>query len=444
MSKVTRLPKDPGPAAWNALLPSPPPARVLESRITADWLVIGAGWAGLAAARRLSQLRGGDRIVVLEASRVAEGPAGRNSGFMIDLPHDIAAEGYTGALDADRRQTEMNRAAIAFNAGAAAEYGMSAEAFAPIGKINAAATGKGMAKNAAYARHLTAIGEPCTVLDAQAMRELTGIAFYRSGVHTPGAAMVQPAMFVRAVAGGLAPLVDIFELGPVTALARTGADWRAETPRGSVAAPRVILAVNGHAESFGYFRRRLMHVFTYASMTRALTADEVKRLGGEPHWGVLPADPMGTTVRRVSGTGGDRIVVRNRFTYDPGMEVSAARLRSVARDHDASFRARFPMLAGVGMEYRWGGRLCLSWNGVPAFGEIAEGLYSACCQNGLGTSKGTLSGMLAAELAAQRNNPMIAAMQGFDPPRRLPPEPIAWLGANATIRWQEWRAGGER
>jgi glycine/D-amino acid oxidase-like deaminating enzyme len=101
------------------------------------------------------------------------------------------------------------------------------------------------------------------------------------------------------------------------------------------------------------------------------------------------------------------------------------------------------MRAGMEMAYRGGGRLCLSWNGVPAFGEIAPGLYSACCQMGLGTSKGTLSGMLAAEQAAQANNPMIAVQTGFDPPKRLPPEPIAWLGANATIRWEEWRAGRE-
>jgi len=81
---------------------------------------------------------------------------------------------------------------------------------------------------------------------------------------------------------------------------------------------------------------------------------------------------------------------------------------------------------------------------VPAFGEIDEGLDSACCQNGLGTSKGTLSGMLAAELAARANSPLVAQQLAFDPPKRLPPEPFAWLGANATIRWQEWRAGGEK
>ena len=186
-----------------------------------------------------------------------------------------------------------------------------------------------------------------------------------------------------------------------------------------------------------------MHVFTYASMTRALTAEEVTALGGAPRWGVLPADPMGTTVRRISGTGGDRIVVRNRFTYDPSMEVSDTRLQAVARDHDKSFRARFPMLPDVTMDYRWGGRLCLSWNGVPAFGEIEEGLFSACCQNGLGTSKGTLAGMLAAELATQSNSPLVAKILACEAPKRLPPEPLAWLGANARMRWGEWKAGRE-
>ena len=44
--KVTRLPLDPGPAGWNRLLPEPEPATPLNSKITADWLIIGAGFAG--------------------------------------------------------------------------------------------------------------------------------------------------------------------------------------------------------------------------------------------------------------------------------------------------------------------------------------------------------------------------------------------------------------
>ena len=211
MIRPTRLPRDPGPSAWNELLPPPPPPRVLSERITADWLVIGAGWAGLAAARRLTQLRGGDRIVVLDACRVAEGPAGRNSGFMVDLPHSLSGDGYGGSLAEDKAQTAMSREAIAFSAEAAEELGMSEEAFARCGKINAAASDAGQAHNETYARHLVAMDEPYEVLDEKAMQDLTGIDFYRNGVFTPGAAMVQPALFMRAMATGLSGKADLFE-----------------------------------------------------------------------------------------------------------------------------------------------------------------------------------------------------------------------------------------
>ncbi|MEM8948005.1 MAG: FAD-binding oxidoreductase [Pseudomonadota bacterium] len=425
-------------------MPEPTPARQLKEKITADWLVIGAGWAGLAATRRLQQLRVDDRIVLLEASRVGEGPAGRNSGFMIDLPHDLASDGYAGAAEGDRQQIAMNRAAIMFAAETAAELGMPAEAFSKTGKVNAAATEKGVQHLDDYARHLESLNEPHEVLDLKAMRALTGISYYRQGLFTPGAAMVQPAMFVRAIAeGAIASGLQLYENSPVVALERVGEDWSVLTPKGAVSTPCVVLAVNGHAESFGFFKRRLMHVFTYASMSRELTAEETRQLGGQSAWGILPADPMGSTVRRITGAGGDRIVIRNRFTYDPSMIVGNDRLERMARAHDRSFAARFPMFGGVEMQYRWGGRLCLSRNGVPAFGEIEKNLFAACCQNGLGTTKGTLAGMLAAELATRSNNPMIEDMLAFDQPQRLPPEPLAWLGANAVMRWKERKAGAE-
>ena len=441
--KVTRLPRDPGPAAWNCLLEPARPACEAEGPIVADWLVIGAGFAGLAAARRLSELCPGDRIVVLEACRVAEGPAGRNSGFMIDLPHDLTSEDYGGALDHDLKLTADNRHAIGFAARMAQEFSLSEEAFATSGKINGAATEKGHIHNKKFAQHLESMGEPFEMLDGRQMRELTGTDYYRSGLFTKGSVMLQPAMFVRGVANGLASnRVRIFESSPVVALERRG-DWIATTPRGRVTAPKVILAVNGHLNSFGFAKNRLMHVFTYASMTRSLSEDEVNRLGGAPIWGLTPADPLGTTVRRINGVGGARIVIRNRFTYDPSMEVSNAKLARIVRSHDRSFAARFPMLAGVEMEYRWGGRLCLSRNNVNLVGEVDTGLFTACCQNGLGTTRGTLSGMLAAELATSTPSARLDRAVAAAAPVELPPAPIARIGATAVLKWQEYRAGGE-
>ncbi|MEM7668798.1 MAG: FAD-binding oxidoreductase [Pseudomonadota bacterium] len=442
--KVTRLPQDPGPAAWNALLPEASPPVVQEGSMTADWLIIGAGFAGLAAARRLSLLHPGGRIALIDAVRIGEGPAGRNSGFMIDLPHDLASENYSGQIEVDRRQIAANRAAIDFAVDAARQYGLPEEAIQRSGKLNAAASAKGDAHNASYAAHLSALGEEYSVCDARAMHQITGSTYYSSGLFTPHAAMIQPALFVRGVAAGLASnRVSVFENSPVLGIERIGSAWRARTPKGSVEAPSVILAVNGHLESFGFYKRQLMHVFTYASMSSRLGPDEVSRLGGDRAWGATPADPMGTTVRRVSGRGGDRIVIRNRFTYDPSMESAEGRLPAIGTIHDAAFDARFPMLKGLGMEYRWGGRLCLSRNDAPAFGEIDNGVFAACCQNGLGTTKGTFSGIAAADLASGLSTPFTAFMDEVDEPARLPPEPFARIGATAVIRFNEWRAGRE-
>jgi len=214
---------------------------------------------------------------------------------------------------------------------------------------------------------------------------------------------------------------------------------------GAVSAPKVILAVNGHIQSFGHFKGRLMHVFTYASMTAGFRqSDFGSQVSGASRWALLPADPMGATVRKITDRQGlGRIVVRTRFTYDPSMQVSSARVAGIAALQSKSFAARFPELAAVPMEYSWGGRLCLTLNNVPVFGEIEEGLFSACAENGLGTVKSTLAGVLAVDLAAGIDSEMLASFKDQPAPKRLPPEPLAWLGINGVLRWQELRAGRE-
>ena len=439
--RANRLPRQPGPAGWNKLLPDPPPTTPLEADTTADVAIIGAGFAGLSAARRLVQLDPGLRIVVLEAGRVGEGPAGRNSGFMIDLPHDLASETYAGAsTDGDQTEIGLNRTAIRFGAEAADEYGLGTDVFDPCGKINAACSDEGDRHNRDYAQHLAGMNETYRMMDADEMADLTGSTFYTSGLFTPGTVMLQPAAYIRGLAEGLRPSVRLCEESPVTEIRADSGTWILRTRTARVTAGRVILATNGHAASFGFFERQLMHVFTYASMTEPLPHGA---LAGAEKWGVTPSDPMGTTVRRIPSPDGPRIVVRSRFTYDPTMEVSDGALHRAGRLHDRKFADRFPGLSGIGMAYRWAGHLCLSRNGVPAHGELEAGIFSAVCQNGLGTTKGTLAGMAAAELAIARESDLTRAFASMDDPVRLPPEPLAYIGANAVLKWKEWRAGRE-
>jgi len=440
------MPPDTGAAAWNAILPKRELNSSLTGAIEADYLVIGAGFAGLSAARRLSQLQPDARIVVLEGQEVATGPAGRNTGFMIDLPHELTSDDYAGeSAENDRRQTAMNRAAINFAKMAAKDFEMEEEALAFTGKINAAATDKGLKHNRDYAEHLTKLGEEFKLLDAAGMQTLTGTDYYQGGLWTPGTAMLQPALYIRGLADGLqqSGAIELFEQSPVVSLEKNADGWLAKTLAGSVRSNKVIIAVNGLIEHFGFYTGRLMHLMLYGSMTRALSSAEVSKLGGEPSWGLTPADPLGTTVRRISGTGGDRIIIRNCATYDPKMTSSTAKMRSVAETHKDSFNSRFPMLEGVAMEHCWDGRLCLSLNNVFALGELDDGLYSACCQNGLGTAKGTVAGIIAAELAARSSETLVPDYHAEAQPKKLPPGPFMWLGANSVLKWKEFRAGKE-
>ncbi|CAO3361477.1 NAD(P)/FAD-dependent oxidoreductase [Azospirillum palustre] len=442
---IRRLPAETGVSGWEAISRRGFPVRELDGDLRADWLIVGAGFAGLSAARRLAQLRPGERVIVLDAQEVAKGAAGRNSGFMIDVPHNLSSGEYSvGDAASTTLEIGQNRLAIAFAAEAAAEYGMEPTTFDPCGKINAAASERGLKANGNFRDSLRRIGERYEELDADQMRDITGSRYYLGGVYTPGAVLIQPADYIRALATGLRPTTEIYENSPVRELKRRGGDWVATSNRGTVTAPRAILAVNGHIQSFGHFSGRLMHIFTYASMTAAFSQNEYSRqMSGAERWALLPADPMGATVRKISAHGLSRVVIRTRFTYDPGLTVSEARVAGIAAQQRRSFDVRFPELSGVPMEYSWAGALCLSRNHAPAFGEIEPGLYSACCENGLGTVKSTLAGMMVAELATGTVSDTLATYRNHPKPSLIPPEPLSWIGINSVIRWQEMRAGRE-
>jgi len=442
---IKRLPVDTGISGWEAISTRSAPVRELDGSVTADWLIIGAGFAGLSAARRLAQLRPEDRIVVVDAHEIAKGPAGRNSGFMIDVPHSLSSGEYSVAGEsATALEIAQNRFAIDFAGQAAREYGMAPDTFDPSGKINAAATERGLKLNLNYAKSLKGIGEHYELFDAAQMREITGSSYYLGGLYTPGAVMIQPAQYIRDLAQGLGDTISLYERSPVIELSRQSGTWLAKSHRGQVSAPKVILAVNGHIEDFGHFQGRLLHVFTYASMTAAYRDDSfAKTAPGHPRWALLPADPMGATVRKITSDGLSRIVIRTRFTYDPTIQVTPKRVAAVAREQRHSLDLRFPELKATPLEFSWAGRLCLSRNSAAAFGEIEENLYSACCENGLGTVKSTLAGVMAAELATGNRSVFLERFSQSPGPSKLPPGILTRLGVNSVISWHALRAGRE-
>nr|WP_210316502.1 FAD-binding oxidoreductase [Rhizobium leguminosarum] len=438
---ASRLPKRAGVSGWVATLPPRTPRPALSEAVSVDVAIIGGGFAGLSAAHRLSRLDPSVRVAVLEAGIISEGPAGANSGFIIDLPHEVSSDDFSGESEGKFRDSVLlQRSAIALATELAAENGWGKELFDPCGRYSIAMSAEGDKHLEAYSLQLARMGEAHRLLKGQEIEAVTGSRAFTSGLFSPGTVIIQPAAYIRGVADCLKEPMRLFERTPALSFERSGDGWLVKTPKGSVRAGKIIMANNGHAESFGFFRRRLLHVFTYASMTEEF---DPARLGGERKWAATPALPMGTTVRRINTGGGDRILVRSRYSYNPSIEIGDADIHSAGRLHDGKFAHRFPGLAGVGMQYRWGGAMALTHNHVPAFGEIERGVFAACGCNGLGASNSTAAGIAAAERVLGHDSELGRVYSRMAAPVLLPPQPLTTIGAKIHLAYREWQAGTE-
>ncbi len=431
--RIDRLPRDDRTNGWSRILPPRTPKPPLGREVAADWAVVGAGYAGLAAARRLAENRPDDAIVLLEAGEVGENASGRNSGFAIDLPHNVGSS--LDELEGSQRFMRLARAAIAALEEQVETHAIACD-WSRAGKYHAAASDRGVREVLEpFARELEALGEPFTWLDRDAIAAKTGTAHFAAAVYTPGCILMNPAALTRGLADSLPPNVTLYERSPVVEWER-GDPHRLATPTGAVRAPRMIVAVNGFAERFGLLRRRLLHMAAHASLTRPLTEAERKTYGVADAWGLTPANAfVGITMRY---TADHRILIRQGIGYNPAQRVSDAARQAAARQHKALFDARFPMLGDVEIAHTWTGFICLSRNGAPGFGPAAPNVWMAVCQNAVGVTKGTIGGLLAADMACRRDNPLIEDMRALGAPTPLPPRPFLDLGVRARFRWELW------
>ena len=58
--------------------------QIISSDLDCEWLVIGAGYTGLSAARKLGQLYPNQKIILVDAQLAGEGASSRNSGYLVD------------------------------------------------------------------------------------------------------------------------------------------------------------------------------------------------------------------------------------------------------------------------------------------------------------------------------------------------------------------------
>jgi len=437
---MIRQPRDDPHAGWIAVLPPVAPAPPLMGEVRVATTVVGAGLTGLAIARRLAELRPDEPVAVVEAQRIGFGASGRNAGFVVDLTDFAAA-----MAPADRdRYLRVARFGIRCLAEMVAAHAIDCD-WNEGGCLRAAAGEPGLRALARWPAWLDAAGARYLHLDAAATAAFTGSRFYRAALHLPDTITVQPAALVRGLARTLPAPVTVYEDSPVRRIrrlpaggGRVGGGFRVETGAGTLLCRRLFLAANGYTPALGFLRRCASPRWSFGSLTRQLTEGEQAALGGERQWGVLPADPAASTVRR---TRDQRLLIRNTFHYSAAPAVQPRVREAAATRHRRALAARFPALAGVPFEHTWSGLFSTSANGQPFFGELAPDLFSAAIYNFAGLAMGTAAGRLLADLAAGADSPTLADLRQLPPPTRLPPEPLRSLGGRRTVAKQNRQAG---
>ena len=438
IKQVSHFPVNDSSNGWSRILPPRTPKASLAGPQTADWVVIGGGYAGLAAARRLAENRPDDKIILLEAGEIGENASGRNSGFAIDLPHVVGSS--MDELEGSHRYMALARAAVAYHETQIERYHIDCDWSQP-GKYQTASSDAGVRDFLEpFARELDALNEPYTWIDKADLDQRLGTSHFKAAVYTPGCRLLNPAALVRGLADNMPENVTVCENTPVTGF-DTGTRIKLITTAGEVSATRLFLGVNAFADKFGFYQRKLLPFAANASLSRRLTTAERDALGCEENWGVTPANAFASITMRF--TRDHRILMRNNIYYNPSMREAASYQAEIARRHKRLFDERFPMLPDVNMEYTWTGFICLSQNGAPGFGRLADNVYTSVCQNAIGVTKGTAGGMLAADMACGVDNELIGFMQSLGEPNRLPRQPLLGIGVRVRLAWELWNARNE-
>lgn len=438
--RARRLPDVADRNGWYELLPSPPEGLRVDRFIRADWAVIGAGACGLAAARRLGELRPDDVIAVVEATRVGWGTSGRNAGFMLaHHSHGGISHGGNANMDIGRRADRLFQAGHTWLRDTVERHQIRCD-WSEWGQIYVSAGSDGRDHLDGVAEGFAGLGVEHERIGRDALERITGTRFYEAGVRLQGGSLVQPAAMMRGLGATLPVNVSLYEESPVIELRRKPGGFHLTCPDGEVAADRVVLANHVFAEDMGFARFRLVPIATFASLTRPLTEAERAHVGAEGEFGLLPANPSGSTVRL---TRDGRILMRNTHRYARDKRFEAAVMAEIEKHHRTSIARRWPALADVDLVSTWGGVTAATRNEGMIWGEVVDRLYAVLTTDTAPMTRGTAAAKLLIEDLCGVDSEELQLLKTIPGAAILPPDPILRFVTQQRIRRMERRSTGE-
>ncbi len=403
-----------------------------------DWLIIGAGYTGLSAARKLGQLNPNFKIILVDAQLAGEGASGRNSGYLVDTTLN---DGFTSnkKLQNYRKKTDIYSLGIDVVKKFIKEYQVDCD-WNESGKYFASSTVKDKKILENFSGTLSKLGFEHNLLSNKELKKRLGTNFYNIALHTKGGILLHPGKLVRAMIDTLPDNVNLYENSSLL-------DWKkkhdtvvCKFKNGSIKTKKIIFATNGFLKSLGIKSNYNFPITLTASMTRSLTNEEFASIGEPKEWGVLPIRPMGATIRMTKDR---RILIRNTAEVYSPYQMSKSELTKRALKQKIGIKKRFPELPDDIIQSSWSGIVSRTRNSSQIFEKMDENVFVAGCYNGSGIGVGTLFGEQIAIKASNINTKEIETIEARDKVTWLPPDPILSLGVRTRLIYERFRAKSE-
>ncbi len=410
----------------------------LSSNLDCEWLIVGAGYTGLSAARKLGQLYPNQKIILVDAQLAGEGASSRNSGYLVDTTLN---DGFTSnkELESYKKKVDIYKLGIEAVKKFIKEHQVDCD-WNECGKYFASSKTEDKKILENFSDILSKLGFEHNLLSNKELKERLGTNFYNIALHTKGGILLHPGKLVRAMIDTLPENVKLYENSSLLNWKKINETVICNFINGSIKTKKIIFCTNGFLKSLGIKSNYNFPITLTASMTRTLTDEEFTSIGEPKEWGVLPVRPMGATIRM---TKNKRILIRNTAeVYNP-FKMSKSDLLKRSINQKLGIKKRFPQLPNNIIQSSWSGVVSRTRNSSQIFEKVDKNIFVAGCYNGSGIGVGTLFGEQIAIKASNESTREIKIIEARNKPTWLPPQPFLNIGVKARLFYERLRAKSE-